>query len=196
VSLMTDQLEREVLDGIFHPTLHALRARGRPFRGLLYAGLMLTRDGPKVVEFNCRFGDPETEAVLPVASFNVPFVELLAAIARGESLPDNVTCTASGAAVTTVLAARGYPDTPATGDVIDIPSQMDDTFVFHAGTALTKAGGIATAGGRVLAVTGVGPTLEVARAKSTDAARRVTFRGKQFRSDIGWRELARRARAT
>jgi phosphoribosylamine--glycine ligase len=104
-----------------------------------------------------------------------------------------VTCDASGAAVSTVLAARGYPDTPETGDVIDIPASDDDTVVFHAGTVRNPNGAIATAGGRVLAVTGMGSTLEAARAKSVAAAKRITFAGKQFRSDIGWRELARRS---
>jgi phosphoribosylamine--glycine ligase len=192
VSLATEQLERDVLEKIFHPTLAALRAHARPFRGLLYAGLMLTRDGPKVVEFNCRFGDPETEAVLPVSSFSVPLAELLALIAHGESLPDEAKCTATGAAVTTVLAARGYPDKPVTGDVIDIPATLDDAVVFHAGTARSPNGAITTAGGRVLAITGIGATIEVARAKSVEAAQQVAFDGKQFRSDIGWRELARR----
>ena len=196
VSLTNAAQDREIVAKIFEPTLHAMRARARPFRGLLYAGLMLTRDGPKVVEFNCRFGDPETQAVLPVARLSVPFAELLAAIACGDTLPVDATCTADGAAVTTVLAARGYPEQPATGDAIDIPQSLADThadtLVFHAGTSRAPNGALVTAGGRVLAVTGIGNSIDVARARSLDAARRIAFAGKQFRTDIGWRELARR----
>ncbi|HEU4995155.1 MAG TPA: phosphoribosylamine--glycine ligase [Gemmatimonadaceae bacterium] len=196
VSLATDDLTREVRDRIFKPTLAALAAHGRPFTGLLYAGLMLTDDGPRVVEFNARFGDPETQAVLPVARTNVPFAEVLAAVARGEKLPPEATCTTAGAAVTTVLAAEGYPEKPRTGDVIELPPEAGDVLFFHAGTARDAAGGLVTAGGRVLSVTGIGSTFAAAQERSRDAAARVGFHGKQFRSDIGWREAARRAGVT
>src|SRR3982751_6796922 len=107
-----------------------MRARARPFRGLLYAGLMLTSDGPKVVEFNCRFGDPETQAVLPVLSPGAALGALMFTIARGDRLPDGVSLDATGYAVTTVLAAAGYPDRPRSGDRIDVSAVPADALLF------------------------------------------------------------------
>src|SRR5439155_16513135 len=130
VSLSSAELLNDVTQRIFQPTLAALAAQGRPFTGLLYAGLMLTDGGPRVVEFNCRFGDPETQAVLPVARVSSPFPELLAMVARGEKLPKTVTCTAQGAAVTTVLAADGYPERPRQGAEIHIPANPEGVLVF------------------------------------------------------------------
>ena len=193
-----------VVDRIFLPTLAALRARGAPFTGLLYAGLMLTPDGggPKVVEFNCRFGDPETEAILPITDLSPSLLELMLLVARGELLPTtrNSHPPASGRpatrhSVTTVLAAAGYPDAPRTGDRIDLPTPPDDVLVFHAGTKRLGDGALVTSGGRVLAVTAIGSTLEEAQQRSERFASRVAFAGRQFRSDIGWRELARLAGA-
>ena len=195
VSIGTTQLLDQVTAEIFAPTLDALRTSGRPFTGLLYAGLMITDQGPKVVEFNCRFGDPETQAILPIARLSVPFTELLAAVSRGEKLPAGVRCDAEASAVTTVLAAAGYPDKPRTGDVIHIPDDIEGTLVFHAGTALRSTGDLVTAGGRVLAVTAVAQTMEDAQRRSRDAAELITFEGKVFRPDIGWREIERGARA-
>jgi len=182
-----------VFASVVRPTLEAMRARGTPFTGLLYAGLMLTDDGPKVVEFNCRFGDPETQVVLPALQSGVPMSEYLAKVARGESLRADAVLTWQGAALTTVLAASGYPEKPRTGDRIDIPSLPDDVVVFHAGTKRDAAGNLVTAGGRVLAVTGFGDSVELARDKSQELAAAIQFEGKQYRTDIGWRELARRA---
>ena len=195
VSIGTAQLLDQVTAEIFAPTLDALRTSGRPFTGLLYAGLMITDQGPKVVEFNCRFGDPETQAILPIARLSVPFTELLAAVSRGEKLPAGVRCDAEASAVTTVLAAAGYPDKPRTGDVINIPDGIEGALVFHAGTALRSTGDLVTAGGRVLAVTAVAHTMEDAQRRSRDAAELITFEGKVFRPDIGWREIERGARA-
>jgi phosphoribosylamine---glycine ligase len=196
VALSTHALMKDVADRILAPTLAAMAAKNRPFSGLLYAGLMLTREGPKVVEFNCRFGDPETQAVLPVTSLSVPFVQLLQAVACGERLPANVTCEAHGAAVTTVLAAPGYPEQPRIGTPISIPADLDDVLVFHAGTSRDEQGRLVTAGGRVLGVTAVASTVDEAQRRSRAAAQRITFDGKLFRADIGWREVARGARAT
>ena len=193
VALATRPLMGDIVERIFTPTLGALSAAGRPFRGVLYAGLMLTRNGPKVVEFNCRFGDPEAQAVLPIARLGAPLLELLATVARGEKLPRDASCSADGAAVTTVLAAHGYPEHPRTGDVITIPEGLSDVVVFHAGTARGRNGALVTAGGRVLAVTGIASTFGEAQRRSRDAARRIAFEGKQYRSDIGWREVARGA---
>lgn len=184
----------ETCDRIFAPTLGALRDRRRPFTGLLYAGLMLTADGPKVVEFNCRFGDPETEAILPILSTDPSLLELMLAVARGETLPP-AEVTAAGYAVTTVLAAAGYPDHPRAGDRIELPPPPRGVLPFHASTRREGDGSIVTAGGRVLAITGLGASFEEAHRRSTEYAASVRFEGKQYRADIGWRELARRAGA-
>jgi phosphoribosylamine---glycine ligase len=185
----------DVVERIVRPTLAALRARSAPFSGLLYVGLMVTATGPKVVEFNCRFGDPETEAVLPALGDGVGIFEAMSTVAHGGRLSES-SIAAERAAVTTVIAAAGYPEQPRTGDPIRLPAAERDVFVFHAGTARGKSGGLETSGGRVLAVTGVGPTLEDARVRSQDFARAVELAGKQFRSDIAWRELSRGARAS
>lgn len=176
-------------------TLAAMRRVGAPFTGLLYAGLMLTRDGWRVVEFNCRFGDPETQAVLPLCdAYGIALAPLLAAVARGEQLTiEEPHYSVAGAAVTTVLAAAGYPDAPRTGDPITLPANVPDgVHLFHAGTALDTSGQLVSAGGRVLAVTAVADTFERAQALSRATAEQVDFAGRQFRPDIGWREVARR----
>lgn len=188
--------QRSVIDR----TLRGLARRGRPFTGLLYAGLMMTKDGPKVVEFNCRFGDPETQALLPVLSGEPRLIDFMLAVAKGETLPSGSAET-RGACVTTVLAAANYPETPRTGDPITLPAAEDGIFVFHAGTARDADGRLVTAGGRVLAVSALGESVTIAQRRSLDYAQRVEFQGKQFRTDIGWREIAReqkqaRARAT
>jgi phosphoribosylamine--glycine ligase len=197
VSLVTESpaLIDDVVERIVHPTLQAMRARGTPFTGLLYAGLMLTADGPKVVEFNCRFGDPETQAVLPIIPRDERLGDLMATIARGEALP-TITLHADRAAVTTVLAASGYPDKPRSGDRIDIPPAPDDVLVFHAGTRTAPDGSLVSAGGRVLTVTGLGDTLADAQQRSQQFAASVQFADKQFRRDIGWRDLKRGAGVT
>jgi phosphoribosylamine---glycine ligase len=191
VSISDDALLDQVRTGIIMPTLAALRADGHPFRGLLYAGLMLTDDGPQVIEFNARFGDPETQVVLPLMKSSL--LEPLLAIAKGDSIRGMTLEWHPGAAVTTVLAAEGYPGRIRTGDEIMIPADVaaaDDIIVFHAGTKMHD-GRLLTSGGRVLAVTGTGPDLAAAAARSRWAAGRVEFAGRQYRHDIGWRELAR-----
>jgi len=194
VSIDTPALRAQVLAEILVPTLAALRDNGTPFTGLLYAGLMLTAQGPKVVEFNCRFGDPETQALLPLLESSL--LDVLGTVARGESLADTPPFTwKSAAAVTTVVAAAGYPEKASTGDVIAFPEPCDDVYVFHAGT-ITTGEQTVTAGGRVLAVTAVAPTLADAASKSRKYAEQVVFTGRQFRADIGWRELKRDQTAT
>jgi phosphoribosylamine--glycine ligase len=187
------ELVESVRARIISPTLSAMRERGTPFTGLLYAGLMLTSDGPKVVEFNCRFGDPETQAVLPILGDSV--TDLMHAIARGARISD-ATIEPERAAATTVLAASGYPDQPRSGDRIDIPAESDGVLVFHAGTKRDAHGGLVTSGGRVLGVTGVAESFEDAVGKSQAFAGAVRFDGKQYRTDIGWREFSRRAGVT
>ena len=186
-------LVAQVMERIIHPTLTALRERGTPFTGLLYAGLMLTADGPKVVEFNCRFGDPETQAILPILELEPSFLDVLRTVAHGGELTPNLTCRANGHAVTTVVAAPGYPEKPITGSIVSLPRIEDvGVMIYHAGTARTSDAELVTAGGRVVAVTAVAPTFEEAQALSASYAGRVDFDGAQYRTDIGWREVQRR----
>jgi phosphoribosylamine--glycine ligase len=194
VSLASRELLQRVDQSVFAPTLAAMRDRGATFAGLLYAGLMLTADGPKVVEFNCRFGDPEAEAILPLLRSGL--LEPMAAIARGDRLTNLALDWSENCAVTTVVASPGYPDAPRTGAPITLPSPAEDVHVFHAGTALDATGRLVTAGGRVLAVSALDPDFETAAQRSATAAAAVEFEGRQYRRDIGWRELSRRARVT
>jgi len=194
-TLGNPELLREISTRIIEPTLEAMREKGSSFRGLLYAGLMITSQGPKVVEFNCRFGDPETQAIMPLLDSSL--LELIACAARG-SLRD---CAPPEwkplVSVATVLAASGYPDKPRAGDVLRLPAPEGDIELFHAGTAVDPTTGeLVTAGGRVVAVTAVGTTLAAAQERSLAYAERVSFEGKQLRRDIGWRELTQSARAS
>ena len=174
---------------IVAPTLRALAEAGAPFRGLLYPGLMITSEGPKVVEFNCRFGDPETQAVLPLLSSSL--LDLMIAAASGRGLGGQAPTFAAAVAVTTVLAASGYPGSYRKGDPIEVPPLGGGVHVFHAGST-TGPSGLVTSGGRVLAVTAVAPGFARARSASVAVAEAVSFAGKHFRSDIGWREERRR----
>ncbi|MEP7065439.1 MAG: phosphoribosylamine--glycine ligase [Gemmatimonadota bacterium] len=194
VTLATESLVADAVDRVFHPTLHALRASGAPYSGLLYAGLMLTTQGPKVVEFNARFGDPETEAILPLLESGL--WEPMLAVAKGGGLAEHELRWSNAHAVTTVVAAAGYPDRPRTGDTVELPTPEVDVHVFHAGTALNDRGELVTSGGRVFAVTAVAPTLDQARANSARVAGDVHLDGKQLRRDIGWREQERSAGAS
>ena len=190
VSIGGTGLLGEAVELVFEPTLAAMRDAGTPFTGLLYAGLMLTPDGMKVVEFNCRFGDPETQALMPL--LDAPLSPLLRSVARGEGLAGVAPPTwRSGAAVCTVLAAAGYPESPATGASIVLPPMPEGVLAFHAGTRLGTGGQLEVAGGRVLNVVGTGRTMREALARSTAAGDSVRFDGKQMRRDIGWREMAR-----
>jgi phosphoribosylamine--glycine ligase len=177
---------------IIRDTLRALASRGRPFTGLLYAGFMATATGLRVVEFNCRFGDPETQALMPLLTLEPRLLDLMLAIGRGESIASSATVVLHGACVTTVLAAANYPDTPRTGDVIALPPAEHGIFVFHAGTARNADGALVTAGGRVLTVSAVAPSVELAQQKSRAHAERIAFSGRQMRTDIGRREIERR----
>jgi phosphoribosylamine--glycine ligase len=190
VSTSTPELIEQVRREILEPTLTAMRDAGRPFRGLLYAGLMLTDAGPKVVEFNCRFGDPETEVVLPLLESSL--LDPMLTIARGGSIAGLQLEWRDAYALTTVVAAAGYPGDVRRGDEITLLDPLFDEHVtvFHAGTRI-RDGRLVTNGGRVFAVTAVAPTLGAAASISRREAREIRFNGSQYRRDIGWRELER-----
>jgi phosphoribosylamine--glycine ligase len=176
-----------VVEQAVEPLVAALRRRGIDYRGVLYAGLMLTPMGPKVVEYNVRFGDPEAQVVLPRLDGDV--AGLLADAAAGRLRGD--ASFTDDACVTVVLAAAGYPSAPRRGDVItglDDASAVDGVMLFHAGTATDEKGQLMTAGGRVLDVTAMGSTLAVARQRAYEAAGRVHWSGVHYRHDVA--ELA------
>jgi phosphoribosylamine---glycine ligase len=178
-------LAQEVLASVIQPAVDEMRRRGTPYRGLLYAGLSLTAAGVRVVEFNARFGDPETQVVLDrLAS---PLAGLLAAAASGSLAGAGPLRWAPGAAVTVVIAAEGYPAAPVQGDPIDGISdaeRIEGAHVLHAGTATDRAGRLVAAGGRVLNVVGTGPDLAAARGAAYRAAGAIRMRGGWYRHDI------------
>jgi phosphoribosylamine--glycine ligase len=190
VSLATDDVLAKIGRSVLEPTLRALAEDGSPFRGLLYAGLMLTPSGVRVVEFNCRFGDPETQAVLPL--LDAPLLDLLATIAEGGSLAGRSVRQRAGAAVTTVVASRGYPGAYAKGKRIRLGPELEaeDLLLFHAGTEVS-GGELLTSGGRVISVTAIADSFAEAAARSRAGAALVEFEGAFFRRDIGWREERR-----
>ena len=175
----------EVVERILQPTVAEMRRRGTPFQGLLYAGLSLTSAGVRVVEFNARFGDPETQALLPL--LRTPLAPLLRA-AAAEDLPNAEPLRwHQGAAVTIVMATAGYPDSPRAGDPIsglDEAGRLPGTEVIHAGTTTDADGRLVTAGGRVLAVTAVGESVAQARQRAYAGVERIHFAGAQYRRDI------------
>jgi phosphoribosylamine---glycine ligase len=181
----------EVLARTVHqPIVDELRRRGTPFHGVLYAGLMMTADGPKVLEYNARFGDPETQAVLP--RLRSDLLELLDRASRPGGLEDAHMEWSEAWAVTVVLASRGYPESSSSGDEITGLRAIDalETEVLHAGTTEVD-GRLVTAGGRVLNVTGIGATPGEARDRAYAAAERIEFDGKQMRHDIAARAVER-----
>jgi len=179
-------LTEEVLATVIQPAIDELARRGTPYRGLLYAGLALTSKGVKVVEFNARFGDPETQVVLDRLA--TPLAGLLNASAAGDLGAVPALAWHPGAAVTVVIAAEGYPEGPAKGDVITIRDLPTGTpgYLLHAGTALSGTD-LVTAGGRVLNAVGSGPDLSSARAAAYAVAESVAFRGSWYRRDIAER---------
>ena len=179
----------ELVARVHQPVLAELAGRGTPFAGLLYAGLMLTDDGPRVLEFNCRFGDPETQVVLPRVGGDL--LEALAAAAAGD-LRGVTLETDPRAAVTVVVAAGGYPERGDDGSPITGVEEAEGlgALVFHAGTAL-RGDALVTNGGRILDVTGVGDDLERARALAYEAAAQISFEGARYRSDIARPEASR-----
>jgi phosphoribosylamine--glycine ligase len=179
----SEAFAREVSRTVLEPCVDALRERGTPFVGCLYAGLMLTDSGIRVLEFNARFGDPEAQVVFPLLA--EPALELFTACARGE-VEAGTARGVAGAAVGVVAAAAGYPGDVRRGDVITGLDALDDgVLCFHAGTRRDADGTLRTAGGRVLCVTAVGDGIEAARARAYDNLARVHFDGMQARTDIG-----------
>jgi phosphoribosylamine--glycine ligase len=186
VAVFDEALEKRVLETIVRPTLAALAGEGAPYRGVLYAGLMLTAQGPKVVEFNCRFGDPECQALMVRAPGDL--VPLLHAAARGDAWPPAHPWP-STASVCVNIASGGYPGKYPTGLPIrgvDAADARPGVQVFHAGTA-TKNGTLVTAGGRVLGVTAVAESMDAAIAAAYAAVREISFDGMHYRTDIGRR---------
>jgi len=184
-----ERMQTRVMREIVEPTVAALAAGNAPYRGVLYVGLMLTKDGPKVVEFNCRFGDPECQPML--ARMEGDLLPLLAAVARGETPPVARWGSARRAAVCVAIASGGYPGRYATGlpiTGIGAAEALPGVQVFHAGTAI-RDGRLVTAGGRVLGVTATGADLSAAVAAAYEAAKRIHFDGMHYRTDIGRRAL-------
>ncbi len=188
-------LAEEVLGTVLQPAMDELRRRGTPYRGLLYAGLALTPAGVRVVEFNARFGDPETQVILDRLA--TPLAGLLAAAASGSLAGAPPLSWAPGAAVTVVIAAEGYPGQPARGDRLtglDDAQRTPGAYVLQAGTQTDGAGHLVSAGGRVLNVVGSGPDLATARMAAYQAAGKIELRGGWFRTDIAERAAAQAAR--
>jgi phosphoribosylamine--glycine ligase len=194
--VVTPAMLGTIKNDIIDATVRALRETdGTVYRGVLYAGLMVTEDGPKVIEFNCRFGDPEAQVTLPLLDADI--VEVMVATARGELDPSAVR-TSAGSAACVVMASGGYPGSYEKGKVVDGLSSagaIDDVVVFHAGTA-ERDGDVVTSGGRVIGVTGTASDLPAALVRAYDGVSAITFAGAHHRHDIGHRALERSGGAT
>jgi phosphoribosylamine--glycine ligase len=194
VPSVTAAVYDEVVETVIRPTVKELARRGIGFRGIVYAGLMFTPAGPRVLEFNCRFGDPETQALIPRLESDL--LELCYLAARGEALPEQASWS-PGPCVSVVMASRGYPESSSSGDEItglDQAAAVPGVQVFHAGTA-DKQGRVVTAGGRVLAVSALGDDFAQARGRAYQAVEKISFEGAQFRRDIALRAEQREAAA-
>ncbi len=180
----TDKIASECMEKIFLPTMNAMNAEGRTFKGCLYFGLMLTEKGPKVIEYNCRFGDPETQVVLPLLESDL--LSVMQAVTE-ERLADEKVRFASENACCVIMASGGYPSSYPKGFEINIPDEVSDS-VYVAGAEI-KDGKLVTSGGRVLGVTSVGKTLEGAIESAYEKTEKISFEGAFFRHDIGARAL-------
>ena len=185
--VVTDEVMQQVYDRILKPMVDAMRTEGYPFVGCLYAGLMITSEGPKVVEFNCRFGDPETEVVLPMLDGDL--AQIMMDCVHGTLSSDSIKWK-KGYAVDVVMATRGYPGAHSSDDKISglREAEQEGCHVFHAGTAL-KGDTFYTAGGRVLNVVAMAPTLEEAREKAYQGVKKIHWDGAQYRTDIAVKGL-------
>ncbi|MDF1852138.1 MAG: phosphoribosylamine--glycine ligase [Verrucomicrobiales bacterium] len=187
LEMLDDEL-RQLIDGtIIRPTVEGLQKDGLPYRGFLYFGIMLTPDGPKILEYNCRFGDPEAQSVLPMIEGD--FAEYVMSGAKGELRPDLIDF-AAGWSICLVSASAGYPESSRSGDVISGLEDVEDARIFHAGTRRNEEGEFETAGGRVLVVVARGESRENAVARVYRESDKVTFDGMQRRLDIGTRNFS------
>jgi len=182
----TDDVAKECMDTIFIPTIEAMNSENRTFKGCLYFGLMLTPKGPKVIEYNCRFGDPETQVVLPLLKSDL--LDIMIATADG-TLSDCEVEFSKDSAACVVVASDGYPKAYDKGIEITQDKMDDGSFVYHAGTAL-KDGKLVTSGGRVAGVCATAPSLEEALAKAYKATEKFSFANKYMRKDIGQKALS------
>ena len=190
--VLTQDLQDRVMAEIIRPTVETMADEGMPYSGVLYAGLMLTDSGPQLIEYNCRFGDPECQVLM--MRFEGDLAALLLSCARGE-LSGDAPRFASATALSVVMAAKGYPGTPEKGGAIDLgAAEADGAKVFHAGTKRAAAGGLIANGGRVLNVTATGANVTEAQQRAYRAVDRIDFASGFFRRDIGWKEVAREAR--
>ena len=190
--VMTDEMIARTLNEIIRPTVDELRKQGMPYQGVLYAGLMITRDGPKLIEYNVRFGDPEAQALIMRAERS-QVLDVLDAAAKG-ALGEVSLDWDAGVALTVVMAAEGYPGTPVKGTEIkslDVAAQDPDVMIFHAGTKRDADGRLVANGGRVLNVTARGSSVAEARERAYEAIDKVDWERGFCRSDIGWRAMAR-----
>lgn len=188
-SIVTPEMQALIDETIIRPTLKGFTKEGIDYRGTLYIGLMLTPEGPKVLEFNVRFGDPECQVLLPLCETDP--VELLYACATRTLKPTEVKIK-KAASIIIVLAASGYPEAYPKGDVIQFPDTLpDDVHIIHAGTKRLENGDIVTSGGRVLGVVATGPDLQTAKDKAYAVADQIDWPNKYLRRDIAWREFAR-----
>jgi phosphoribosylamine--glycine ligase len=188
-SRVTPEMQADIEQQVIRPTLDGFKADGIDFRGTLYAGLMLTPKGVKVLEYNVRFGDPETQVLLPMVADDL--VPVLLASAKGEPLPEKLNFH-PGAAIVIVLAAGGYPGSYPKGDTITLPEAIPErSVIVHAGTNRADDGTITTNGGRVLGVSGQAPSLQEAANLAYSVCDQVNFDGKYLRRDIGHKELNR-----
>jgi phosphoribosylamine---glycine ligase len=188
--LVDEPVRSRIMKEIVGPVLRGMRAEGAPYRGFLYAGLMLTCDGPKVIEFNVRFGDPEAQVVMPLVASDLH--PLLAAASEGALDADRIIAMKPQVSVGVVLASSGYPGDVMTGQRIDGLEEagtIPDVTIFHAGTAM-KENHVVTAGGRVLTVVALGGDYAAARARAYEAVSRIHFDGMQYRHDIGLKGYA------
>ena len=184
-SLITDVEIKEIVDSMIRPTLQGCVTEGVPFRGVLFLGIMMTAQGPRLLEYNVRFGDPETQAIL--VRLETDLTDICEAMLAG-TLSQTPINWKKGSSACVVLASRGYPSKPATGDVItgiDDARSNEGVEIFHAGTAIDTNGRLVTAGGRVLGVTAMGTDLDAALSRAYGAVEKIKFEGMQYRRDIG-----------
>ena len=180
--LMTETLRQQIMEEVIQPVAQAMADAGTPYRGVLYAGLMLTADGPKVIEFNCRFGDPEAEVILPRMESDL--LSLICDLREGKLTRPHMS---DKMGVTVIMATKGYPGSYEKGSVIshlEEASADEDVTIFHAGTAIDTRGRLVASGGRVLAVTALSSDKEAARAKAYQAIERISWDDGFYRTDI------------